>query len=101
MVNAFEGNRAETRTMLPVLEAFMAAHQLPEVTVVADAGMLSDTNLKALAAAGLRYIVGQRIPEVPYQVAQWQRQHPDQSPESGLVLQARPRALHHQGIAGR
>ena len=86
MVNAFEGNRAETRTMLPVLEAFMAAHQLPEVTVVADAGMLSDTNLKALAAAGLRYIVGQRIPEVPYQVAQWQRQHPDQSPESGLVL---------------
>ena len=42
MVNAFEGNRAETRTMLPVLEAFMAAHQLPEVTVVADAGMLSE-----------------------------------------------------------
>lgn len=38
MVNAFEGNRAETRTMLPVIEAFMAAHQLPDVTIVADAG---------------------------------------------------------------
>ena len=29
MVSAFEGNRAETKTMLPVIEAFMAAHQLP------------------------------------------------------------------------
>ena len=27
--------------MLPVIEAFMAAHQLPDVTVVADAGMVS------------------------------------------------------------
>lgn len=54
--------------------------------MVADAGMLSDANLKALAAAGLRYIVGQRIPEVPYQVAQWQREHPEQAPENGLIL---------------
>jgi hypothetical protein len=27
--------------MLPVIEKFMAAHQLPGVTVVADAGMIS------------------------------------------------------------
>ena len=39
MVSAFEGNRAETTTMLPVIESFMAAHDLPDVTVVADAGM--------------------------------------------------------------
>jgi hypothetical protein len=26
MVNAFEGNKAETKTMLPVIESFMAAH---------------------------------------------------------------------------
>jgi transposase len=32
MVEAFEGNKAETKTMLPVIESFMAAHQLPEVT---------------------------------------------------------------------
>jgi hypothetical protein len=36
MVSAFEGNRAETKTMLPVIEKFTAAHQLPDVTVVAD-----------------------------------------------------------------
>ena len=29
--------------MLPVIEAFMAAHQLPDVTVVADAGMVSES----------------------------------------------------------
>ena len=44
MVSAFEGNRAETKTMLPVIEKFMAAHQLPDVTVVADAGMISKAN---------------------------------------------------------
>jgi transposase len=36
MVSAFEGNKAETKTMLRVIEAFMAAHELPDVTVVAD-----------------------------------------------------------------
>ena len=41
MVEAFEGNRAETTTMLPTIRAFMAAHQLADVTVVADAGMIS------------------------------------------------------------
>ncbi len=76
MVHAFEGNKAETRTMLPVVQAFMAAHQLPEVTVVADAGMMSEQNLKDLEDAGLKFVVGARIPEVPYQVAQWQREHP-------------------------
>lgn len=86
MVNAFEGNRAETRTMIPVLTQFMAAHRLPEVTVVADAGMLSDSNLKALAGAGLRFIVGQRIPQVFYQLEQWQKTHPGQQPTDGMVL---------------
>ena len=40
MVHAFERNMAETKTMLPVIEAFMTAHQLAEVTIVADAGMV-------------------------------------------------------------
>ncbi len=69
-------HKAEARTMLPVVQAFMAAHQLPEVTVLADAGMMSEQNLKDLEDAGLKFVVGARIPEVPYQVAQWQRDHP-------------------------
>ena len=72
-VHAFEGNAAETTTMVPVLTAFAAAYNLPQVTVVADAGMMSEANCKQLEDAGLTFIVGARIPDVPYQVAQWRR----------------------------
>ena len=43
LVQAFEGNTAETHTMLPVIHAFMTAHQLSDVTIVADAGMISES----------------------------------------------------------
>ena len=39
--------------MLPVINAFKAAHQLADITVVADAGMISEANQVALQAAGL------------------------------------------------
>ena len=80
MVEAFEGNKAETTTIIASLQAFQAAHALPEVTVVADAGMLSDGNLRALSGAGLRFIVGQKIPEVPYIVREWLKTHSGQQP---------------------
>ena len=76
MVSAFEGNKAETKTMLPVIEAFMAAHRLPDVTVVADAGMISEANQKAIEAAGLSFILGMKIPDVPYEVDEWRRGAP-------------------------
>ncbi len=83
MVSAFEGNKAETKTMLPVIEEFMAAHGLPEVTVVADAGMVSEANQKAIEAAGLSFILGAKIPQVPYTVKQWRREHPGQDIPDG------------------
>src|SRR5690606_41425196 len=64
MVEAFEGNKAETRTMLPVIEAFMTAHDLAEVTIVADAGMISEANKRAIEQAGLSFILGVRISEI-------------------------------------
>jgi Transposase DDE domain len=86
MVSAFEGNKAETKTMLPVIEAFMAAHQLPDVTVVADAGMVSEANQKKIEAAGLSFILGMKIPHVPHAVAQWRREHPGQDIPDGHVF---------------
>jgi hypothetical protein len=86
MINAFEGNTAETKTILPVIAAFAAAHQIPEVIVVADAGMLSEANLAELEDAGLRFIVGARIPDIPYQVAAWRRAHPDEPIPDGQVF---------------
>ena len=86
MVNAFAGNKAETATMLPVITAFMEAHQLHDVTVVADAGMISDANKRAIEAAGLSFILGMRIPDVPYVVDQWRRDHPEQEIPDGHIF---------------
>jgi hypothetical protein len=86
MVSAFEGNKAETKTMLPVIEAFMAAHDLPDVTIVADAGMISEANQQEIEAAGLSFILGMKIPHVPYVVAQWRREHPGEDIPDGHVL---------------
>jgi hypothetical protein len=86
MVSAFEGNKAETKTMLPVIEAFMAAHKLPDVTVVADAGMISEANQKAIEAAGLSFILGMKVPDVPYEVSKWRREHPGQEIPDGHVF---------------
>jgi hypothetical protein len=85
-VSAFEGNKAETKTVLPVVKAFMAAHRLPDVTVVADAGMISEANQKAIEAEGLSFILGMKIPDVPCQVAQWRREHPGQDIPDGHVF---------------
>ena len=85
-ISAFEGNMAETKTMLPVIESFMMAHQLPDITVVADAGMISEANQKAIEAAGLSFILGMRIPHVPYAVARWRREHPDEEVPDGHIF---------------
>jgi hypothetical protein len=91
MVSAFEGNKAETKTLLPVIESFMAAHELPDVTVVADAGMVSEANQKEVEAAGLSFILGMKTPRVPYVVAQWRREHPgDDIPDGHVFTQPWP-----------
>jgi hypothetical protein len=86
MVHAFEGNRAETATMLLVLTAFLREHDLSQVTVVADAGMVSEANKRAIEAAGLSFILGARLPEVPYPVAEWRTAHPDEQIPDGQVF---------------
>jgi hypothetical protein len=85
-VRAFEGNKAETATMLPVLQEFMAAHRLSNITVVADAGMISEANQQAIAQAGLTFILGTKIPRVPDPVAQWRRKHPGEPIPDGQIF---------------
>jgi transposase len=91
MVEAFEGNRAETTTMVPTITGFMATHRLADVTIVADAGMISDGNMKAIEAAGLSFILGAKTPDIPYVVTQWRRKHPDEPiPDKLILTQPRP-----------
>jgi len=68
-ISVFEGNKAETTTIVPVLEAFQARHGLTGIVVVADAGMLSASNLNALEDAGFSFIVGSRMAKAPYDLA--------------------------------
>ena len=72
-LHSFEGNIAETKTILPVIQTFCAQHDVRQITVVADAAMLSAENLSALAQAGHRYIVGSRLHKIPYDIAEYQK----------------------------
>ena len=65
-LHMFEGNKAETTTIIPVLEAFQERHGITDLVVVADAGMLSANNLNAIEDAGFRFIVGSRLTKAPY-----------------------------------
>jgi len=72
-LHSFEGNTAETNTILPVIEAFKRQHSLENITVVADAAMLSRKNLEALSNAGYTYIVGSRLQKIPYDIAEYRK----------------------------
>ena len=54
-VHPFEGNKAETTTLILVLSAFAQRHGVRDMVVVADAGMLSAANLNALEDAGFGF----------------------------------------------
>jgi hypothetical protein len=64
----------------------MAAHDLPDVTVVADAGMVSEAYQKQIEAAGFSFILGMKIPRIRYVVAQWRRDNPGEQIPDGHVL---------------
>src|SRR5690606_12048676 len=68
-IGCFEGNRAETTTIVPVIESFQARHGIADMVIVADAGMLSLANLRQLDEAGLRFIVGSRVTKAPIDLA--------------------------------
>lgn len=74
-VNCCEGNKAEKLTILPVIEAFQEQHQVADMVVVADAGMLSAKNLTDLHEANLRFIVGSRTTKAPLDLASHFRWH--------------------------
>ena len=90
-IGCFEGNKAETATLLPVIQGFQARHGLSDFVVVADAGMLSGSNLKALDEAGLRFIVGSRVTKAPADLASHFRWHGDAFTDGQLIDTITPR----------
>jgi hypothetical protein len=67
----------------------MTAHHLADVTIVADAGMISEASKRAIEQAGLSFILGVRIPDVPYAVNRWRGEHPDEEIGDGQIFTQR------------
>jgi transposase len=57
----FEGNKFEGHTMLGVVESFKERYNLRQLIIVADAGMMSNQNIKELSEKKYKFIIGARI----------------------------------------
>ena len=92
-ISCFEGNTAETTTIVPILQGFQKRHDLAGVPMVvaADAGMLSWTNLKALDAAGFSFIVGSRSTKAPGDLASHFRWHGNAFTDGQVIDTVTPR----------
>lgn len=90
-VGCFEGNKAETATILPIVNAFSERHGLADMVIVADAGMLSAANLRELDAADLRFIVGSRVTKAPNDLASHFRWHGDAFTDAQVIDTITPR----------
>ena len=88
-VHMFEGNKAETTTLIPVLRAFAGRHGVSDMVVVADAGMLSAANLNALEDAGFGFIVGSRLVKAPYDLADHFDRHGNYFTDAQILESAR------------
>jgi hypothetical protein len=92
-IGCFEGNTAETTTIMPIITAFAGRHDLTAtpMVVAADAGMLSAANLTALDEAGLGFIVGSRTVKAPIDLASHFHWHGDVFAEGQIIDTVTPR----------
>jgi hypothetical protein len=105
-LHLFEGNRAETKTTVPVLTEFRDQHpETADIIVVADAGLLSAANLLTLEEAGFRFIVGSKTSKAPYDLADHLDKHGNafadgQTVETSRVMGHRQQSPHPDGWSG-
>ena len=88
-VHLFEGNKAETTTLIPVLTAFAERHGVSDMVVVADAGVVSATNLNQIEDAGFSFIVGSRLVKAPYDLADHFERHGNYFTDGQILESAR------------
>jgi len=79
-IQSFEGNKAEVKTIIPVLAGFKERHGFKDITVTADAAMLSSGNVEELERLGYHYVIASRLAKTPYEVEEYMA-------EEGAVLE--------------
>lgn len=62
----FPGNTFEGHTIVPVIKRFINKNKVDTFTVIADAAMISDDNIKNLKEEKINYIVGARLGNLSY-----------------------------------
>jgi hypothetical protein len=90
-IGCFEGNKAETATIVPIVKAFQDRHSLSDMVIVADAGMLSAANLNELDEAQLRFIVGSRVSKAPIDLESHFRWHGDAFTDGQIIDTVTPK----------
>ncbi len=91
-IGCFAGDQGETKTIIPIVRQFQDRHNLADMVIVADAGMLSASNLTDLDEAGLRFIVGSRMTKAPIDLASHFRWHGDAFTGGQLIDTITPRS---------
>jgi len=75
----FNGSQYEGRTMLPIVEDFVERFRLDDFVIVADSGLMINTNIALLESGEYKYIIGARIKsetkEIQDRILSQQKQH--------------------------
>ncbi len=66
--DVYEGNIFEGHTLIPTLKKFKEKYKVNNLTVVADAAMISKENIQSLKDNNLNYIVGARTSNLPFKI---------------------------------
>lgn len=69
--SVFNGSQYEGRTMLPVVEDFVQRFDLDDFIIVADSGLMSQSNVALLESGSYKYIIGARIKNESNEVKTW------------------------------
>jgi transposase len=67
----FNGSQYEGRTMLPVVEDFIQRFNLNDFIIVADSGLMNQSNIALLESASYKYIIGARIKNQNNDIKKW------------------------------
>lgn len=66
--DVYQGNIFEGHTLIPTLKKFKEKYRVDNLTVVADAAMISHENIQSLRDNNVNYIVGARISNLPFKM---------------------------------
>lgn len=69
--SVFKGSQYEGHTMLPVVEDFVTRFNLDDFIIVADSGLMNQSNIALLELGNYKYIIGARIKNESNALKKW------------------------------